>query len=122
MSIAHKILVVDDDLFTAELTALTLETSGYEVVLADGGMDALEKVADDPLIKVIVSDMNMPLINGVELFEELRQQGFLNPFVLLTGDDVATLKNNHPDIDAVVAKDEQFQELLSSLMEKLMAK
>lgn len=122
MSIAHKILVVDDDLFTAELTALTLETSGYEVVLADGGMDALEKVADDPLIKVIVSDMNMPLINGVELFEELRQQGFLNPFVLLTGDDVATLKNNHPDIDAVVAKDEQFQELLSSLMETLMAK
>ncbi|MBF0303311.1 MAG: response regulator [Desulfamplus sp.] len=122
MSEEYKILVVDDDAFAAELTGITLESAGYDVVLAEGGIDALEKIADDPLIRIVVSDMNMPMVSGVELFEEIRKLGMVQPFVLLTGEEAESLKNAYPAIDAVIAKDEQFQDVLPQLIERLLAR
>jgi len=115
------ILVVDDDAFTAELTGLILESAGFEPLIAEGGMDALEKMAENPSICAVVSDMNMPFIDGVQLFEELRQQGFLQPFVLITGEDAAPLRLAHPDIDAIMTKDEQLQETLPGIVDSLLA-
>ena len=115
------ILVVDDDEFTAELTGLILESSGYNPVIAVGGMDALDKIANDPTIRVVVSDMNMPFIDGVQLFAELRQQGFSQPFVLLTGEEAAPLREAHPDLDAVLTKDEQLQDALPEVIEALLS-
>lgn len=117
-----KILVVDDDLFTAQLTGLVLEASGYEVLMAGGGIDALEKIEEAPGLRAIVSDMNMPFISGTQLFAELRQQGCRLPFVLLTGQDAGGLQLAHPQIDAVLAKDERFQELLPELIGSLLAR
>lgn len=118
----YKILVVDDDPFSAELTGITLESAGYDVIIAEGGIDALEKISQEPLIKIVVSDMNMPMINGAELFEELRAAGMNQPFILLTGDESGSLKKAYPDIDAVIAKDEDFQDVLPDLIEKLISK
>ena len=115
------ILVVDDDAFTAELTGLILESAGFEPLIAEGGMDALEKMAENPSICAVVADMNMPFIDGVQLFEELRQQGFLQPFVLITGEDAAPLRLAHPDIDAIMTKDEQLQETLPGIVDSLLA-
>ncbi len=115
------ILVVDDDAFTAELTGLILESAGFEPLIAEGGMDALEKMAENPSICAVVSDMNMPFIDGVQLFEELRQQGFLQPFVLITGEDAAPLRLAHPDVDAIMTKDEQLQETLPGIVASLLA-
>jgi CheY-like chemotaxis protein len=114
------ILVVDDDPFTAELTGLVLESAGFRVIVAEGGVDALEKMADTPSIAIVVSDMNMPFIDGIELFTELRIQGDMRPFVLLTGEEAAPLRAAHPDIDAVLTKDEQMQEKLPELVHSLM--
>jgi len=116
------ILVVDDDEFTAELTGMILESSGYDVVIAVGGMEAMEKIAGDASICMIVSDMNMPFIDGVQLFAELRGQGHNQPFMLLTGDDAAPLRSAHPEIDAVMTKDENLQEALPELVEALLAR
>jgi CheY-like chemotaxis protein len=115
------ILVVDDDEFTAELTGMILEMAGYETVIAEGGMDALEKIAGNPSIRLVVSDMNMPFIDGIQLFSELREQGFKQPFVLITGEDAAPLRLAHPDIDAVLTKDEQLQEILPEILESLLS-
>ncbi|MHB8122916.1 MAG: response regulator [Desulfuromonadaceae bacterium] len=117
---AATILVVDDDEFTAELTGMILESSGYDVVIAVGGMEALEKIAGDTSIRMIVSDMNMPFIDGVQLFAELRGQGYSQPFMLLTGDDAAPLRSANPDIDAVLTKDENLQDALPELVEALL--
>lgn len=114
------ILVVDDDEFTAELTGMILESAGYGVVIAVGGMEALEKMSEDVTISMVVSDMNMPIIDGVQLFAELREQGFNQTFVLLTGDDAAPLRLAHPDMDAVMTKDENLQEALPDLVESLL--
>lgn len=115
------ILVVDDDEFTAELTGMILESAGYDVVIAVGGMDALEKIAADPAVRVVVSDMNMPFIDGIQLFAELRGQGFMQPFALLTGDAADPLRLAHPELDAVLTKDENLQEALPELVESLLS-
>lgn len=116
------ILVVDDDAFTAELTGLVLESAGYNTLIAEGGLDALEKMAADPTVRIVVSDMNMPFIDGPQLFAELREQGFSQPFVLLTGEDAAPLRLAHPDMDAVLTKDENLQDELPELIESLLAR
>lgn len=116
------ILVVDDDVFTAELTGLVLESAGYATVIAEGGLDALEKISADPAVSMVVSDMNMPFIDGLQLFKELREQGFNQPFVLLTGEDAAPLRLAHPEMDAVLTKDENLQEALPELVEALLAR
>ncbi len=118
----NRIIVVDDDSFTAELIGIVLESVGFDVILADGGIDALEKISSDPSIKIIVSDMNMPLINGVQLFEEVRLNGFKQPFLLLTGENPEALLSDHPYIDAILAKDENMQEALPSLIKTLISK
>ena len=114
------ILVVDDDEFTAELTGMILEAAGYDVVIAVGGLDALDKIAADPTICMVVSDMNMPFIDGAQLFEELRQQGVTQPFVLLSGEDSAPLREAYPDMDAVLTKDGDLQETLPEIVEALL--
>jgi two-component system chemotaxis response regulator CheY len=102
------ILVVDDDAFTAELAGLALETAGFEVLIAEGALDGLEKLAQNASIQAIVSDLNMPLMDGLEFFRELRGQGFSQPFVLLSSQGGAP----EPGIAGVLPKDEHFQEAL----------
>jgi CheY-like chemotaxis protein len=116
-----NILVVDDDEFTGELTGLILESAGYGTVISIGGIDALEQMANDPTIRVVVSDMNMPVMDGIELFAELRKNGFSQPFVLLTGEEAAPLRIAHPDMQAILTKDEQLQEALPEIIESLLA-
>lgn len=117
-----KVLVVDDDMFTAEFTAMLLESSGFETVIAEGGVDALEKLGSDPLIMVVVSDMNMPFITGIELFREMRSCSFSHPFVLLTAGNISDPEIYHPGIEGIIAKDENLEEHLPDLVKKLMNK
>ena len=113
------ILVVDDDPFTAELTGMIIEMAGYETVIAEGGLDALEKIEGNPAIRAVVSDMNMPIMDGIELFAELRRQGYSQPFLLITGEEAAPLRLAHPEIDAIMTKDEQLQETLPEMVASL---
>lgn len=114
------ILVVDDDIFTAELIGMLLEMGGYNVVIAEGGMDALEKIAVDPTISMVVSDMNMPIIDGIQLFAELRGNGYTQPFLLLTGEDAAPLRVAYPDMDGVLTKDEDLEDVLPETVRALL--
>ncbi|MDD2851125.1 MAG: response regulator [Desulfuromonadaceae bacterium] len=116
------ILVVDDDPFTAEMTGMILEEEEYEIILSDGGLDALGKLANDPLIRIVVSDMNMPGISGIKLFTGMRERGFNLPFVLLTGDDSPPLRLEYPDLDAIVTKDADLEEILPEIVASLLAK
>lgn len=115
------VLVVDDDPFTASLTGMVLEEEGYDVTLAEGGRDALAIIAGNPSIRVVVSDLNMPGMDGAQLFAALREQGSAPLFVLLTGDDQAPQGSAYPGMAAVVAKDDQFQEILPQTLAALLS-
>lgn len=100
-----RILVVDDDAMAGEMTGAVLEDLGHEVILAEDSMDAVSQLNADASIELIVSDMNMPLVSGIDLFRELREQGNTLPFILLTGDEPEGLLGQEPRLDACLLKD-----------------
>jgi len=117
-----RILVVDDDPFAGELTAALLEDAGHEPVIAGNGPDALDKLSADPGIALIVSDLNMPLISGIELFRELRAQGVALPFILLTGDDPEGPRRAEPGLDACLIKDAALEDRLPEAVARVTAR
>jgi len=83
-----KILIVDDDAINRKLLSVTLKKTGYEVVEAENGVDALSKLSPD--ISLILLDLKMPVMDGIEFMNQLREkrQEFLNiPILVLTTDD-----------------------------------
>ena len=66
-----KILVVDDCPTTRKLIGLYLKSKGFSVVTAENGLDALEKLAAQD-INLILSDINMPYMDGIEFVKTLR--------------------------------------------------
>jgi two-component system chemotaxis response regulator CheY len=66
-----KLLIVDDDKTTRKLLGLYLKGKGYEVVTAENGLDAMEKLGTES-INLMVTDMNMPYMDGIELTRTLR--------------------------------------------------
>jgi DNA-binding response OmpR family regulator len=69
---AEKILVVDDDVDSLKLIGLMLQRQGYEVVAANTGGQALTK-AETELPNLIILDVMMPDMNGLEVCKRLRQ-------------------------------------------------
>lgn len=117
-----KILVVDDDEMACEMTSAILEDAGHTVLMANDAMDAVHQFDGDKTIEMIVSDMNMPLISGIDLFRQLRDQGHDLPFVLLTGDATAALLAQEPRLDACLLKDFDLEESLASAVTAVMQK
>lgn len=115
-----QILVVDDDPFSSELIKLTLEALDYNVFLAEHALAAIEQLQLDNNIELIISDMNMPMVSGIELFQTLRAQGVSIPFILLTGDDPAPLKQQEPALNACMLKDFSLAETLPDMIEQVM--
>jgi DNA-binding response OmpR family regulator len=77
-----RILVVDDDPDTLDLVKLTLDTAGFDVVLATGGSEALRMI-DDFLFDLVLLDVMMPEISGFEVMRKLRASGSLPPPVVI---------------------------------------
>lgn len=80
-----NILVVDDSLTTRILERNILKAAGYNVTVAVNGLEALTKLASEDF-DIIVSDVEMPEINGFELVERIREQKkYINlPLILVT--------------------------------------
>jgi len=70
--VSHTVMVVEDDPATRRLYRFLLSNSGFSVVEAEDGVAALERLADQPC-DVIITDMNMPRMGGIDLVRTLRQ-------------------------------------------------
>jgi DNA-binding response OmpR family regulator len=81
-----RVLLVDDDAALLDVLALAFEEGGHEVQRASDGRAALESIrARAP--QVVVSDVNMPHVDGFALCRKLRAEGSTVPLVLLTSRD-----------------------------------
>jgi chemotaxis family two-component system sensor histidine kinase/response regulator PixL len=80
------ILVVDDAISLRQTLCLTLQKAGYQVLQAQNGVEALEQLHLHPEIEVIISDLEMPRMNGFELLSHIRQNRDLarKPVIVLT--------------------------------------
>ncbi len=114
-----RILIVDDDPFAGQMVAAILEELGHAPVVCENAADAVHALAEDAAIELIVSDMNMPLISGVDLFRELRAQGCSLPFVLLSADDPGTLLAIEPGLDGCVMKDGALETALAGALAQI---
>ena len=79
-----KILVVDDSAMVRRQVGAALKAIGYAVVEAEDGVDALEKLDASPDMRMIVCDVGMPRMNGLEFLEQLSARGSTVPVVMLT--------------------------------------
>ncbi|HWQ74189.1 MAG TPA: response regulator transcription factor [Syntrophomonas sp.] len=77
------ILVVEDDNNTRKLMEAVLLQNGYEVILAQDGIDALDKM-DNHHVDLIMLDLMMPRMDGYELTETLRQGNCNLPILMVT--------------------------------------
>jgi chemotaxis family two-component system sensor histidine kinase/response regulator PixL len=80
------VLVVDDAISLRQTISLTLKKAGYQVLQAQNGVEGLEQLQRHPEIELIVSDLEMPRMNGFELLSNVRQNPSLlnKPVVILT--------------------------------------
>ena len=84
-------MVVDDEAESREILALVLEDAGYSVETACNPQDALDKLDGAPAPDLILSDLQMPGMSGLDLIQTLRGQGEEVPVILLTGADTHDL-------------------------------
>ena len=96
------VLVVDDDPFVREMIASILQEGGCRVVTAGDGTEAAALFAANPGIGLIVSDMNMPGLDGLGLIAAIRGAGADVPIIILTANNevstaIQALKNGADD-------------------------
>jgi two-component system, cell cycle sensor histidine kinase and response regulator CckA len=87
-----SVLVVDDETAVRRFAARVLQRDGYEVLEAADGHEALEMLrAGQVVVDLIVSDIVMPRINGVELMQSVAESHPHVPVVLMSGYATAAL-------------------------------
>ena len=113
-----KILIVDDDKTTRKLLSLYLKGKGYEIVTAENGLDAMEKLGMDN-INLIVSDMNMPYMDGIELTKTLKTDPAWKhiPIIMVTteADEDEKVKDLEAGVDDYLVKPTNADQITDSI-------
>lgn len=95
-----KILAVDDSDTMREMVKETLELGGYEVILAVDGVDGVKKFKENPGLNLVIADINMPNLNGIEMIREIRKENTEVPILTLTTESEDTMKQKGKDAGA----------------------
>jgi len=87
------ILAVDDSDSLRKMVVFSLEQAGYQVVQAIDGQDGLEK-AKEKTVDLVLTDHNMPVMDGLSLVKKLRELGSYQsvPILMLTTESSAEMK------------------------------
>jgi two-component system, chemotaxis family, sensor kinase CheA len=119
----HKILVVEDSLAVRELQRSILEAAGYRVETARDGSDALELLGRDETIELVVTDVDMPEMNGFELTAAIRAHPSYAalPVIVVTsrGEEEDRRRGIEAGADAYMVKRGFDQQVLLETVERL---
>ncbi len=123
---APKVLIVEDSFTVRELQRSILEAAGYRVETARDGRDALDRLNRDPGIDIVVTDIEMPEMDGLELTQAIRadpQRSSL-PVVIVTsrGSDEDRQRGLEAGADAYMAKRSFDQRALLETVEQLVGR
>ena len=80
----NRVLVADDDLEMLEMVSRVLGRLGLEVVTACSGADLLEKVAEQGPFDLVVTDVAMPWMSGLQVMHSARTAGMRCPVIVIT--------------------------------------
>jgi CheY-like chemotaxis protein len=105
------VLFVDDHQVLARLSCEILEMHGYRAVCAYSASEALEKFSQQPF-DILVTDFRMEGMNGLELAHNIHARQPKIPVILVTG---YSQVEGGPDVNACLAKDALFPDLLEKI-------
>lgn len=120
------VLVVDDEPDVRKVVRMTLEKSGYDVLEAEDGEKAIEEVKKGEnamLLNLIITDIRMPNMNGIDVINYYRKEWPSVPLIVLTGFpdmDMATSMLKHGIVDYLVkpVEAEKLRASVSKAMEE----
>ncbi|HSH96404.1 MAG TPA: response regulator [Roseimicrobium sp.] len=97
----RKVLVVDDDPMVREVIRACLQRAGYDLHLARDGAEGLKlfnQLGDE--IALIISDVTMPNLNGVEMYRKIRETNATIPVLMISGDADAKVESGLAQLGA----------------------
>ncbi len=80
----RKVLIVEDDIYSFELTSEYLFKTGIEIIKAENGIHALNILKSDPDIELVIMDIQLPELSGFELIKKLRELNIKIPVIAQT--------------------------------------
>jgi two-component system, OmpR family, alkaline phosphatase synthesis response regulator PhoP len=80
---AYKIVIADDEPSILEILSYNLKNAGYQIIETTNGLEAL-KAIDDYNPELVLLDIMMPQMTGIEVAQNLNQKGSTLPFIFLT--------------------------------------
>ena len=109
-----RILVVEDEAHIAEGLQYNLEAEGHEVVVATDGARALACIRDEAPLDLVLLDVMLPELNGLEVLRRIRAGGDFVPVLILTAMDEATdrVRGIEEGADDYLTKPFELDELL----------
>lgn len=122
-AIGPKVLVVDDQFTVRELQRSILEAAGYRVAVARNGQEALDLLSVEPDVDLVVTDIEMPVLDGYGLLAAVRASdtGSSLPVVMVTsqGDAADRERGAQAGADAYIVKAEFDQQSLLETVRRL---
>ncbi len=112
----EKILVIEDEVKIARFVELELKYEGYEVTIANDGREGLEQARKGDY-QLILLDLMLPRMSGIEVCRRLRQEGVITPIIMLTAKDDVSDKVMGLDMgaDDYMTKPFAIEELLARM-------
>lgn len=113
--VVARVLLAEDDETIAEPLARALRREGYEVQIAADGRAALAGAVRDPHPDIVILDLGLPLLDGVDVCRSIRQAGVFVPVLMLTArtEEVDTVVGLDAGADDYVPKPFRLGELLA---------
>jgi DNA-binding NtrC family response regulator len=108
------VLVVDDEPMVRELETQILRVQGYKVLAAEGAAEALRLAGETATIHLLITDLSMAEVDGLELTRRFRALHPKTPVLLVSGSLPLVRARSEPDLERFhfLAKPFQFSELI----------
>ena len=92
-----KVLIVDDSSTVRNEVSSYLSGQGIDVSTAVDGVDGLAKIQQDPNLKLVLCDVNMPNMDGLTMVEKVKQSGKVISIIMLTTESNPNMKQRGKD-------------------------
>ncbi len=122
MADTKKILVVDDEAIMRDLLTDFFEMMDYGVMSAKDGSVAMEIITESQPgeYSLIITDINMPKMGGIELFKSVKSKNPDMPIILMTGYGIEKVRQDVEKADGFLAKPFELDDL-NRLVSKILA-
>ena len=120
-SARSRILIVDDEASVRGVTLQVLKLAGHDVQTAENGCEALELIDAGESYELMLLDVSMPRMDGMELVRELEHRGVDTPVLLMSGHAAQGLPESDAEglIRGIVSKPFGIQDLRNAVAEIL---